>query len=475
LRQIPVSIFVESWDARDGELLLATQTADLSNARARLQAVDKRARAIYDALDPLAARYEFERAPKPSETSGDPLVLVLGNHSSGKSTLINYLMGSEIQKTGLAPIDDGFTILTFGDPAAEKDGAAVVSNPQLPYGDLERYGPGLVSHLKMKFRPSPILKGLSLVDSPGMIDAADGNVGRGYDFFGVSRWFAERADVVLLLFDPDKPGTTGETLKVLTASLEGLDHKLLIVMNKVDRFHDIRDFARTFGALCWNLSKCIPRKDLPQIYNTYVPVAGRDEPAKDGLPLGSFDEAREEVIKEIRRAPTRRVDNIVSRLYDHARRLRVHASVCDKARREIDWLVLRFSGIGAALLVFAVALVYALVKFDASGTVLAFTILGALLLEGALFIFARYERAQRSRELIDGVDGLFARAFERELLLGDRADDLRALWKSVRDRTQKALTTLGAGKVPRLRRGEAKRLEQAIEKEIPAIRSEAVS
>jgi hypothetical protein len=28
---------------------------------------------------------------------------------------------------------------------------------------------------------------------------------RGYDFPGTVRWFAERADVILLMFDPDKP------------------------------------------------------------------------------------------------------------------------------------------------------------------------------------------------------------------------------------------------------------------------------
>ena len=43
----------------------------------------------------------------------------------------------------------------------------------------------------------------------------------------VVRWWAKRSDLILLLFDPDKPGTTGETLEVLTKSLAGLDHKLL--------------------------------------------------------------------------------------------------------------------------------------------------------------------------------------------------------------------------------------------------------
>ena len=67
-----------------------------------------------------------------------------------------------------------------------------------------------------------------LVDSPGMIDSPvnvtttnNGNrnssdlMDRGYDFPGVVRWFAERADIVLLFFDPDKPGTTGETFSIL--------------------------------------------------------------------------------------------------------------------------------------------------------------------------------------------------------------------------------------------------------------------
>lgn len=98
-----------------------------------------------------------------------------------------------------------------------------------------------------------------MVDSPGMIDSPVSRTGfsaydntpspghgrsgemgrrgsdstRGYDFESVVKWFAERADVILLFFDPDKPGTTGETLSILTNSLPGMDHKLYIVLNKV--------------------------------------------------------------------------------------------------------------------------------------------------------------------------------------------------------------------------------------------------
>ena len=61
-------------------------------------------------------------------------------------------------------------------------------------------------------------------------------------------WFAQRADIVLVFFDPDKPGTTGETMSVLLNSLSGMDHKLLIVLNKADQFEKIHDFARAYGS-----------------------------------------------------------------------------------------------------------------------------------------------------------------------------------------------------------------------------------
>jgi len=85
----------------------------------------------------------------------------------------------------------------------------------------------------------------SPTDSISYVGAGKGRKDRGYDFEAATRWFAEKADVILLFFDPDKPGTTGETLSVLTNSLAGMDHKFLICLNKADVFERTSDFART--------------------------------------------------------------------------------------------------------------------------------------------------------------------------------------------------------------------------------------
>ncbi|RHY34035.1 hypothetical protein DYB38_008115, partial [Aphanomyces astaci] len=190
-----------------------------------------------------------------------PFVFLLGNHSSGKSSFINHVLQREVQTTGVAPTDDGFTIISNGSSDHDQDGPALIGDPDLGFSGLRQFGPNLIQKTNLKIRANiPISNHFMMVDSPGMIDSpasfhATTDQDRGYDFPKVVQWYAERADVILLFFDPDKPGTTGETLSILTNSLVGMDHKLHIVLNKVDQFRKIHDFARAYGSLCWNLSK----------------------------------------------------------------------------------------------------------------------------------------------------------------------------------------------------------------------------
>ncbi len=165
----------------------------------------------------------------PLEKSSDqgtpkPLVLVMGNHSSGKSTFINYMAGRTVQETGVAPTDDGFTVIVPGNQDSEQDGPAMVGDPDLGFGGLRSFGTSLINHVYLKVRTDLAFKDIMLVDTPGMIDAPISTGGgahgsdyyeaiatnasprdRGYNFPGVMRWYAERADVILLFFDPDKP------------------------------------------------------------------------------------------------------------------------------------------------------------------------------------------------------------------------------------------------------------------------------
>ena len=179
-----------------------------------------------------------------------PFVFLLGNHSSGKSSFINHVLKRNVQIAGVAPTDDSFTIIAPGDEDCDQDGPALIGDPDMGFSGLRSYGPTLINHVQLKVRSGLASNDFMMIDSPGMclarppllsiahvcplqigmIDSpamsADqsnalygGHMDRGYNFKQVVRWFVEHADVVLLFFDPDKPGTTGETLSVLTSSL----------------------------------------------------------------------------------------------------------------------------------------------------------------------------------------------------------------------------------------------------------------
>jgi len=415
-----------------------------------------------DPLDPLAKQFMFRRPPTVGELRRPPQVLMLGNHSSGKSTFINHLLGVDVQKTGVAPTDDNFTIITHGDFETDRDGPAVVSNPDLPYEGLRHFGDQLVSHVRLKLQPAELLRTVTLIDSPGMIDEAKEEGGRGFDFPGVVKWFAERADLVMVFFDPDKPGTTGETLKVFKESLNGIDHKLLIVLNKMDQCQNLHDFARAYGALCWNLGKVIPRKDLPMIYNTFVPIAGNP---KSSLPMADFDKARADLVDELRRAPTRRMDNQITQMQAFAERLRLHSFVIDEAAKRYKRAqVSTYTGLIVALASLSVAAFF-------TGLVIAIPALAAVgviisLLQGMVFA------PRKKKRLIAQFDEIFEGLHDQELLVRDRAEDLRAMWDEVKPRASEVAGKRGLQSFTKMRRIDRDVLNDLIDIDIPKLRSE---
>lgn len=133
-----------------------------------------------------------------------PFVFLVGNHSSGKSSFINYVMGRDVQTAGVAPTDDCFTIITAGPEDTDQDGPALIfGNPALGFSPLSQFGPTLIHHTQLKVRNNIKATDFMMVDSPGMIDSpasmggmlgnantSGTSMDRGYDFPGTqSRYF----------------------------------------------------------------------------------------------------------------------------------------------------------------------------------------------------------------------------------------------------------------------------------------------
>ncbi len=250
-----------------------------------------------------------------------PLVLIIGNYSSGKSTFINEFLGQEVQRTGQAPTDDSFTILTAPDAEegpGDLTGSTIVADERLPFGGLRKFGEKLLSHLVMKRIESEKLRDIAIIDTPGMLDSVT-EQDRGYDFLGVVGELARLSDLIVLMFDPHKAGTIKETYKVLRITLPASagEDRVLFVLNRIDECENLEDLVRAYGTLCWNLSQMTGRKDIPRIFLTYANIPGKEVPEEFQV----WEKEREELKKALLSAPRMRLFHMLQEVDKVAREL----------------------------------------------------------------------------------------------------------------------------------------------------------
>ncbi len=230
---------------------------------------------VHEKLTPLFVLYNLDPVELEIVLKWKPIVLILGNYSSGKSTLVNEILGKEVQRTGQAPTDDCFTVITApdaDDSPGETPGSTLVNDEKMPFSHLRDYGEQLLAHFQMRKIESPMLENLAIIDSPGMVDSVT-EKGRGYNFPGVVGDLAKLADLVVLMFDPHKAGTIKETYSTIRTTLPetSAEDRIIFVMSRIDECDNLGDLVRSYGTLCWNLSQMTGRKDIPRIYLTFSP------------------------------------------------------------------------------------------------------------------------------------------------------------------------------------------------------------
>lgn len=81
------------------------------------------------------------------------------------------------------------------------------------------------SHVATSRCPTTQRPQVSIVDTPGILSGEKQRLERNYSFVEVVQWFAGRADLILLLFDPYKLDISDE-FKSVIATLRGHDDKV---------------------------------------------------------------------------------------------------------------------------------------------------------------------------------------------------------------------------------------------------------
>mmetsp|Transcript_25564 Transcript_25564/g.35988 ORF Transcript_25564/g.35988 Transcript_25564/m.35988 type:complete len:575 (-) Transcript_25564:478-2202(-) len=238
----------------------------------RTAAVAAHLKKIYrKAVLPLEKRYRYDyfyESPLLTDVEFDakPQVLLVGQYSVGKTSFIRYLLGRDFpgQRIGPEPTTDRFTVLINGPEERTIPGNALSVHPDLPFRGLERFGVSFLSRFEGSQLPSSVLRSITLVDTPGILSGEKQRVNRGYDFTKVVSWFAERADLIILLFDAHKLDISDE-LRGAIDVLKGHEDKIRCILNKADQI-DRQQLMRVYGALLWSLGKTMTSPEVARVY-----------------------------------------------------------------------------------------------------------------------------------------------------------------------------------------------------------------
>ena len=289
----------------------------------------------------VASKFAQFNSPalRPSDFEAKPMVLILGQYSVGKTSFIRSLLKQDFpgQRIGPEPTTDRFTAIMHSSEGQEgsrlSPGHALVMQTDKPFCALASFGNNFLSKFEGVEVKAAILDNLTIIDTPGVLSGEKQRIGRDYDFSEVVKWFAERADLVLVMFDAHKLDISDE-LKTVLDTLKPHQDKIRIVLNKADAI-DHQALLRVYGALMWSLGKVL---QTPEVCRVYL-GSFWDHPLRNEQNRALLEREKRDLLNEMLSLPQNAVMRRINELVKRARSVKVHAYIIHYLKKQMPYLI----------------------------------------------------------------------------------------------------------------------------------------
>ncbi|GFY73380.1 hypothetical protein TNIN_405881 [Trichonephila inaurata madagascariensis] len=272
-------------------------------------------------------------------------ILLIGNHSAGKSSFINWYIEEHVLKTGVAIETQGFTFVTSGKKRETLTGNATLHlYPHFkPLSEIK----GLVDYITTEISTSKQKKFslVTFIDTPGLVD---GEMNYPFDVDKAIRFLGNIADLIFVFFDPIGQALRKRTLNVVEALSAKHGDKIKLFLSKADEAGNETDRQKVLMQIVQELCKRpnLNRQGL-ELQTIYLPNPNK--------PVRCVNQI-EDVCKEIEKTINRTVQNTLNTLELDCQRIEkaIVNEINDNQRKQSQNM--KSSGKGLLFLLSAISL-----------------------------------------------------------------------------------------------------------------------